>query len=58
MGRPATVDRRRILDTIFYVAGPTGCQWRALPGEYPNWNTRMHRNHLTWSKDGTWKRNR
>ena len=26
MGRPATVDRRRVLDAIFYVTA-TGCQW-------------------------------
>ena len=27
------------------------------PGEYPNWNT-VHRYHLTWSRDGTWKNDR
>ncbi|MCC5953677.1 MAG: transposase [Acidimicrobiia bacterium] len=54
MGRPVKVDRRRIVDAIFYVAG-TGCHWRALPGCYPNWNA-VHRYHLTWSRDGTWAR--
>jgi transposase len=54
MGRPVTVDRRRVVDAIFYVAA-TGCQWRALPECYPNWNT-VHRYHLTWSRDGTWER--
>jgi|BarGraNGADG00212_1021973.scaffolds.fasta_scaffold33471_2 putative transposase len=53
MGRPVTVDRRRVVDAIFYVAA-TGCQWRALPASYPNWNT-VHRYHLTWSRDGTWE---
>ena len=53
MGRPSTVDRRRVLDAIFYVTA-TGCQWRALPAEYPNWNT-VHRLHLQWSRDGTWE---
>jgi transposase len=48
------VDRRRIVDAIFYVTA-TGCQWRALPSCYPNWNT-VHRYHLTWSRDGTWER--
>src|SRR5665811_2395539 len=52
MGRPVTVDRRAVVDAIFYVAA-TGCQWRALPGCYPNWNT-VHRYHLEWSRDGTW----
>lgn len=54
LGRPVRVDRRRVVDAIFYVAA-TGCQWRALPGCYPNWNT-VHRYHLTWSRDGTWER--
>lgn len=53
MGRPVTVDRRDIVNAIFYVAA-TGCQWRALPECYPNWNT-VHRYHLTWSRDGTWE---
>ena len=54
MGRPSTVDRRRVVDAILYVAA-TGCQWRALPAEYPNWNT-VHRLHLQWSKNGTWEK--
>jgi transposase len=53
MGRPVKVDRRRVVDAIFYVTA-TGCQWRALPDCYPNWNT-VHRYHLEWSKDGTWE---
>jgi transposase len=53
MGRPVTVERRRVVDAIFYVAA-TGCQWRALPEPYPNWNT-VHRYHLRWSRDGTWE---
>jgi transposase len=53
MGRPVTVERRRVVDAIFYVAA-TGCQWRALPECYPNWNT-VHRYHLRWSRDGTWE---
>lgn len=54
VGRPRRVDRRRIVDAIFYVTA-TGCQWRALPDCYPNWNT-VHRLHLRWSRDGTWER--
>ena len=53
MGRPSTVDRRQVVNAIFYVAA-TGCQWRALPACYPNWNT-VHRIHLTWSRNGTWE---
>jgi len=54
MGRPVKVSRRGVVDGIFYVAA-TGCQWRALPACYPNWNT-VHRYHLQWSRDGTWER--
>ncbi len=54
MGRPVHNDRRAIVNAIFYVAA-TGCQWRALPACYPNWNT-VHRYHLTWSRNGTWEK--
>lgn len=54
MGRPSTVDRRQVVNAILYVCA-TGCQWRALPAHYPNWNT-VHRLHLRWSRDGTWER--
>ena len=54
MGRPATHDKRDIVNAIFYVAA-TGCQWRALPGTYPHWST-VHRYHVTWSRNGTWER--
>lgn len=54
MGRPVKNSRRDIVNAIFYVAA-TGCQWRALPSCYPNWNT-VHRYHLAWSRNGTWER--
>src|SRR5690554_5363693 len=53
IGRPAKHSKRDIVDAILYVAA-TGCQWRALPREYPHWNT-VHRYHVTWSRDGTWE---
>ncbi len=37
-GRKPVIERRRILNTIFYVTH-TGCQWRQLPHEFPNWST-------------------
>jgi transposase len=54
MGRPVKHDKRDIVNAVFYVAA-TGCQWRALPPEYPHWNT-VHRYHVRWSRDGTWER--
>jgi transposase len=53
IGRPVKWSKREIVDAILYVAA-TGCQWRALPGQYPHWNT-VHRYHVTWSRDGTWE---
>jgi len=37
-GRKAKVDRREIVNAILYVAR-TGCQWRLLPKDFPNWST-------------------
>ncbi len=54
MGRPRLHTHRQIVDAILYVTA-TGCQWRALPDRYPNWNT-VHRYHLAWSRDGLWER--
>ena len=36
-GRPP-IDRRRILNAVLYV-NRTGCQWRALPHDFPKWKT-------------------
>lgn len=54
IGRPATHDKRDIVNAILYVAA-THCRWRSLPPRYPHWNT-VHRYHLTWCRDGTWDR--
>lgn len=35
-GRPATYDRREIVNAILYAAR-TGCQWRLLPHDFPKW---------------------
>ena len=42
---------RKIVDASFYV-NKTGCQWRALPHEYPPWSS-VHYHFGKWSKDGT-----
>src|SRR5215207_7870086 len=53
-GRPATIDRREIVNAILYVVRE-GCSWRALPQEYPKWQTVYHYFRL-WRDDGTWQR--
>jgi len=52
-GRKPT-DRRWLIDAILYVVR-TGCQWRNLPHDFPNWKT-VYNNFLKWRNDGTWQR--
>ncbi len=48
------IDRRWVIDAILYW-NRTGCQWRYLPKEFPNWNT-VYGIFRDWKCDGTWKR--
>jgi putative transposase len=52
-GRKMTLSLRRVLEAIFYVVR-TGCQWRAMPGDFPNWNS-VYYHFRKWVKDGTWR---
>src|SRR5579859_6297708 len=45
---------REVINAILYV-GRTGCQWRALPHEFPPWST-VWSYFRKWRNDGTWKR--
>ena len=51
--RKNTKPRKHTLHTLFnsvlYVL-ITGCQWRMLPNDLPNWKT-VHHYFLTWSKE-------
>jgi len=53
-GRPPQVERREVVNAILYVLR-TGCQWRYLPVEFPNWNT-VYWYFARWQEDGTWER--
>jgi putative transposase len=52
-GRPP-VDRREILNAILYVVR-TGCQWRQLPHDFPNWKT-VYTVFWRWRRAGVWQR--
>lgn len=52
-GRPAEHDRRAIVDAILYVAR-TGCQWRALPHDFPPWST-VYDLFRQWRNTGVWE---
>jgi putative transposase len=51
VGRPP-LDRRLILDAILYL-NRTGCQWRYLPKDYPNWKS-VYTIFWRWRRDGVW----
>ena len=53
-GRKREVDEREIMNAIMYVLS-TGCQWRALPKDFPPRSTVWHYLDL-WSYDGTLER--
>jgi len=52
-GRPP-LDRRWVLNAILYVVW-TGCQWRALPSDFPKWSS-VYTVFRRWRLDGTWQR--
>jgi putative transposase len=53
-GRPREVDLWDVLNAIFYVL-VEGVQWRALPGDFPAWQT-VYTYLRNWRQDGTWVR--
>jgi transposase len=46
--RPRKHSHYDLFNAILYVL-ITGCQWRQLPNDLPNWKT-VHHYFLTWSK--------
>lgn len=53
-GRPRLHCWREILNAIFYVT-KNGCVWRALPHDFPPWQSVYHYFRL-WSINGVWER--
>jgi putative transposase len=53
-GRPREVDLHVIMDAILYIAG-TGCQWRALPKDFPPCST-VRYYFYKWRGSGLWRR--
>jgi putative transposase len=51
-GRPVELDRRSLVNAIFYVVR-AGCAWRLLPGDFPPWQT-VYGYYRRWSQDWTW----
>lgn len=53
-GRPREVDLREILNAIFYLLR-TGCAWRMLPHDFPEWQT-VRDYFDAFKKDKTWEK--
>lgn len=53
-GRPRTVDIWEVLNALMYLL-VEGCRWRALPGDFPAWQT-VYSYFRNWRKDGSWIR--
>jgi putative transposase len=54
LGRPREVDLRSVLQAILYILS-TGCQWRALPKEFPPYST-VQRYFYAWRDTGRWQK--
>jgi putative transposase len=52
-GRPRELKMRCVVNAIFYVL-KTGCQWKMLPKEYPNYNS-VYYYFGRWSDEGVWE---
>ena len=52
LGRPREVELRSVVNAILYLLA-TGCQWRALPKEFPPRST-VQGYFYRWRDDGTW----
>lgn len=52
LGRPREIDLRSVVNAILYILA-TGCQWRALPHEFPARST-VQGYFYRWRDDGTW----
>lgn len=52
-GRPIHLDRRQLVNAIFYVVR-SGCAWRLLPKDYGPWQT-VYGYFRAWCQDWTWR---
>lgn len=52
-GRPTELDLREIINALLYMK-QTGCAWRLLPHDFPNW-TSVRYYFDQWTEDGTWE---
>jgi putative transposase len=54
LGRPRKVCLRSVVEAILFILS-TGCQWRALPKEFPPYST-VQGYFYTWRDNGRWQK--
>jgi putative transposase len=54
IGHPRDLDTREVVDALLYLTH-TGCQWRFLPHDFPDYRSVYYYFDL-WRRDGTWER--
>jgi putative transposase len=52
-GRPINLERRSLVNAIFYVVR-SGCAWRLLPRDFGPWQT-VYGYFRQWTQDWTWR---
>jgi transposase len=53
LGRPRRTDLRQVVEAVLYILS-TGCQWRALPREFPPYST-VQGYFYAWRDTGRWQ---
>ncbi len=53
-GHPRVFEPRRVADAAFHLLR-AGCQWRALPREFPPWPT-VYYHYRRWRRSDAWER--
>jgi transposase len=54
LGRPRKTDLGRVVEAVLYILS-TGCQWRALPREFPPYST-VQGYFYSWRDTGRWQK--
>ena len=54
VGRPRVYEDRALVNALFYILR-SGCQWRLLPKDFPDWRT-VYYHFQRWSRLGAFDR--
>jgi transposase len=54
LGRPREVDLRKVVEAILFILS-SGCQWRALPKDFPPYST-VQGYFYAWRDTGRWRK--